>query len=282
MTLEPAPKPSTLPDLPRPLERYDICHPDVPPSWEGATILHLTDLHVRRGRPWTPVLRELMRVLPQIEVDLVVLTGDYPDKPRDEAAALDVIRQLAGAWRCRKGAFGIWGNHDSAGIVSRCAEVPGVRWLDGGGVDLGGGLAVAGTSFPEDTLALVYALESRHISPQTHFVLALAHYPTEGYSLAAMGVQLVLAGHTHGGQIRLSPSRAPHTSGDMPSDLASGLFATGNTLVAVSRGLGNAVVPFRMNCPPQAVVYRLVRGALDGSRGSDDKGVAPLRAIVRW
>ncbi len=297
MTLEPAPIPPdrTSPRLPAPLEQYEVVHPDVPPAWEGATILHLTDLHVRRARPRTPVIRDLLRILPTIEVDLVVLTGDYPDKPRDESAALEVLKALAAAWRTRRGAFAIWGNHDSAGIMGAGHQVPGVTWLDADARDLGGSFAVAGMSFPEDPLALAARLDLARITPRSHFILTLAHYPTEAYSAAALGLQLVLAGHTHGGQIRFSSRSAPHTSGDMPSDLPSGLFmldnaasaaggvgalgGVGGTLVAVSRGLGEAVLPWRVNCPAQVPVYVLRRGEIQpGPSG----GSRTLRALRRW
>lgn len=277
------------------LEQYEVVHPDVPPAWDGATILHLTDLHVRRRRPSSPAITELLRILPQVELDLVVLTGDYPDKPRDEPAALEVLKALAAAWRCRRGAFGIWGNHDSAGIMAAAAQIPGVTWLDGDIRDLGDSLAVAGMSFPEDPWALAARLHDQRITPASHFIITLAHYPTEAYSAAALGLQLVLAGHTHGGQIRFSARSAPHTSGDMPGDLPSGLFAIGGvrqvggavgesngprvqpqTLVAVSRGLGEAVLPWRVNCPPQAPIYVLRRGELPSTDTRE------LRALRRW
>ena len=74
---------------------------------------------------------------------------------------------------------------------------------------------------------------------------------------------LLFAGHTHGGQFRLSPQIAPHTSCDLPMDLAGGILRARQTLCAVSRGLGNAVVELRVNCPPHVPLYTLRSGPLE-------------------
>lgn len=128
------------------------------------------------------------------------------------------------------------------------------------------GIVVGGGHYPEDAAAIGIAASSAtqaaHGASGAPFVLGLVHYPTEGIPLAAFGVHLVLAGHTHGGQVRMSASWAPHTSSDLPRSMPSGLLRFGETLIAISRGLGDAVVPLRVNCARHAPLYVLRRGDL--------------------
>ncbi|MBX3363370.1 MAG: metallophosphoesterase family protein [Phycisphaeraceae bacterium] len=238
------------------VEHYDLPHPAVPPGLEGFSILHLTDFHTtRRRRP--VVLGQLLDEIGRIEVDLVALTGDYMDHPGDEGAALEVLAEVLGRVRSRQGAVGIFGNHDTAAFRREARGVGAVRWLEHEGVHLEGvGLTVAGASFPEDVLRT--ALETG----SSGFVLGLVHYPSEMYPASEVGWPVVLAGHTHGGQVRLGATRTPHTSCDLPSGAASGVICRGETVCAISRGLGETVARVRFRCPAQAPVYRLVRGPI--------------------
>lgn len=277
------PNPTQIPDkaaaaprAARPLEFYDLSHPAVPPGLEGLSILHLADLHTRRGRR-PPSVARLLRLLPEHPVDLVALTGDFMDHPGDETRALEVLASLAGAWRARIGAFGIFGNHDSPAFQRQATEIPGIRWVVNDACEVAtdsgsGRLVVAGASFPEDVLRAHRAVE--RCAPG--FVLGLVHYPTELFPASELGWPLVLAGHTHGGQIRVNPRITPHTSCDLPSGLASGLLARNTTLCGISRGLGSTVLPLRLRCPPQAPIYRLHRAP--AAFGGEPR----LRCVIPW
>jgi predicted MPP superfamily phosphohydrolase len=270
------------------VERYEIVHPSVPVEAEGMTILHLTDFHVRRpvfgGEAWPGVVRRLAAWLPGNEVDVVAMTGDYADHPRDEEAAAGMLGRLVPLMRGRLGVYGIFGNHDGPGLVRRAREVAGVRWLGREAAEVGRGVEAVGASFPEDLVGATDGRrlgepaerKNRHGVPghQRPFRIALVHYPTEVYTAAAIGIDVVLAGHTHGGQVRWSPTVTPHTSSDLPSGFASGMYRLGGTVLCVSRGLGEAVARVRVRCPAQACVYTLRRG--DASR------TERLTAIVRW
>jgi predicted MPP superfamily phosphohydrolase len=285
------------------IERYDLPHPAVPPALDGFTILHLTDLHVRRRRPWTPTLEAALRDVASVEVDLVVLSGDYTQLRPDRAAAVAALQRLAAAWRSRLGAVGVMGNHDWPELTPLLRAVPGVRWLDHDALALSPArdgsappapLVVLGAGYPEDLFALALTLDERGqwpvsrdassratpppLSPSaplpSPLVIACTHYPSEVYAASELGVHIVLAGHTHGGQIRLSPRLAPHTSTDLPPHLACGVLRLDNTLLAVSRGLGNSGIDLRLNCPPQIPLYTLRRAPLPG-------GAAPARTLVQ-
>lgn len=249
------------PQPPAPIERFDLFHPAVPKDLEGLAILHISDLHVRRHRPTPPTIAALIDALDQTETDLVVLTGDFMDRPGDEKSALESLRRVVSACRARLGIAGVVGNHDSGVLRERLRELGGVRWLSRASPtwDVVPSLRLIGSEEPEDLFASVLA------SPQPDpdaLSIGLIHYPSEIYTAAALGIPLVLAGHTHAGQFRVGPKLAPHTSSDLPPDLATGVLRLRQTLCAVSRGLGQAVIEARFNCPPQAPLYVLRRGEL--------------------
>lgn len=254
-----------------PVECYEVRHPAVPLELDGRTILHLTDFHIRRGKAWPAVVGRLAGWCERNEVDVVALTGDYANHPPDDEAGIEMLGRLAKSLRARLGVYGIFGNHDSARFAGLARGIPEIRWLEGEVVEAAPGLEVVGVSFPED---LVGVIGTRPRAEGTVRV-ALAHYPTEVYTAAALGVDVVLAGHTHGGQVRWSPTLTPHTSSDLPSGYASGMYRLKRTVLCVSRGMGEAVAPIRVRCPAQAGLYVLRRGEFAGSGER-------LEAVVRW
>lgn len=265
-----------------PIEQFDIAHPDLPPSLEGLRIMHVTDLHVRRPRrsdrgDWRATL-DSVRAEP---VDLLALTGDWCDTVGQERAAAACLADIVGACKARLGAFGVFGNHDNPHMRRIAGDLPGVRWMEAeltaplrcGPGDRELPLRILGLSWPEDPLRALLG-----IGRISEFVLALAHAPSLVLPLAEFGVPLVLAGHTHGGQIRLGTTFSPHTSCDLPGHMASGLLQSGRTLCAVSRGMGDGVADgLRIACPPQVPIYTLRVGAEPPPASGSQ-----LHRIKRW
>lgn len=265
-------------------------HRSVPPSAEGLTILHLTDWHVRARSSWgTPHAkpdRWWARMLDEASepVDLVALTGDFMDHPGDESAAARCLEALLPRLRARLGVLGVFGNHDSIAGRHVLRNVGGVDWLGTG--EAGGfwrwfphaSLRVVGDSYPEDLVAAT--LESPRVDDahgDRPLVLMLAHYPTRVLAASGLGIDVVLAGHTHGGQIRPHARWTPHTSCDMPTTGATGLVEHGGTVVCVGRGMGEGHLPVRVRCRRHAPLYRLVRGDEDHS-GPSPSGIRQRRA----
>jgi predicted MPP superfamily phosphohydrolase len=258
---------------PAPIEAFDIIHPQVPVGplsrgrgLEGLRILHISDLHVRRVAHASDRFGQLCRALAQTPSDLIVLTGDYTDEPGHEAAAVDSLQRLAMSWQPPTlGAFGIFGNHDSNELLHAVQAVRGVTWLGGPGRTPAWSqphpqLRLIGLDWPEDFIAAT--LDAPPPS-QDQLTIALAHYPTALMPAASVGLPLVLAGHTHAGQIRVSSRLAPHTSSDVPAHLASGVLRLDQTLCCISRGVGDGVFEgLRINCPWQVPLYTLRNGPL--------------------
>lgn len=259
------------------LERYTISHPALPERLDGLTVLHLSDFHVRwevmRHR-WWPKLERVLRGTP---ADFIALTGDYLDKPGHEAHGLDLLRRMSNVWRTRFGAVGIHGNHDTPDFRRRAAEITDIQWIGGRVIDLSlgdrGAIRVGGLDWPEDVVAM---LSDAVNQPP---LLVLAHVPTALVPLASFNIPMVLAGHTHAGQIRLSPRFAPHTSSDTPPHLAGGLLRYRDTVMAVSRAVGDGVVEgLRINCPRQVCLFTLARGPIIGGAWSDGRP----QQVIAW
>jgi hypothetical protein len=263
---------------PAPIEPYTLPHSAVPRALDGLTILHLTDTHVRRHELNHPSFRRVLHALRSTPVDLVVLTGDYMTHPGNEPAALAMLRAMADSWTARLGAFGVFGNHDSPLFMEQARAIPNITWLENRAIDLPGlPLTLLGASYPEDLFA---AALDRGIAPRDSFSLVLTHYPTEVFPAAELGLPIVLAGHTHGGQFRLSPRHILHSASDIPGRLATGILRLRNTLVCISRGLGEGFLDFRLNCPQQMPLYTLRQGPTPEVNGGE--GYRMLRAVVRW
>ncbi|HWE35380.1 MAG TPA: metallophosphoesterase [Isosphaeraceae bacterium] len=240
------------------VESWSVEVAGLPRGLDGLSILHLTDLHFAPcfdRRFFEAVVDEAARG----EVDLVVCTGDLVD----DDGAIAWIEPILARLRGRLGQFAILGNHDvhhRPDLVRRELVRAGFDDVDGRwtSIDVGGTtLAIGGTSAPwGPRLDLGDA-------PEADFRLVLSHTPDLFPRLAAGGIDLVLSGHNHGGQVRL-PVLGPIL---MPSRYGRrfdlGFFRTGRSLLYVGRGVAGKH-PIRYRCPPE--VARLVLRAAPAAR----------------
>ncbi|WP_432548765.1 metallophosphoesterase [Kineococcus sp. SYSU DK004] len=260
--------------------------PVLPPGARPLRVLHLSDLHLV---PRQEAKRDFVRSLDALEPDLVVTTGD-------NLAALDavpaVLETYAGLLR-RPGVF-VLGSNDywaprprnwSAYLWRRQGPtevkaprlptdelVRGFReagWVDldnaRARLDVGGvSLDLVGVDDPHLRYDR-YPSRAGHDAAGTDLLLGVAHAPYRRTldAMTAEGAALVLAGHTHGGQLCLPGYGALVTNCDLPRDKAAGLsrWATGDreSWLHVSGGLGTSPYsPFRFACPPSATLLELV------------------------
>lgn len=237
-----------------------LAFPDLPPAFDGYTILQLSDLHVGR----VPGLAErTASLLRGTTVDLVAITGDIQSwgLPRPEIAA-DEVATIVTAVSARDGILGVLGNHDSHVLVEPL-EQRGIRLLLNERASVyraGDELQVIGVDDIHRyyTASAEWALRAR--SPEA-FSIALVHTPEFADLAAESGYGLYLAGHTHGGQICLSKGQPVLTALDRRyRSLASGVWRYGAMTGYTSRGVGVARRA-RFNCPPEITILRLRRGA---------------------
>lgn len=232
---------------------------DLPPGLDGLRIVLISDLHV--GPHLGPAdVERVVAASNALEPDLVVLLGDIVAYDPADAAVV-----AAGAPRlvAPLGVYAVAGNHDyfvDQTTVARLLEAAGVRVLRNAGLPLerqGARLWLAGVDDlrrgrPDLASALAGA------APGDVPVL-LTHNPMLAHPAAALGVPLVLAGHTHGGQVQL-PVVGPLLLPIPDRRLAEGLVALGATQVYITRGVGVGTPPARLGARPEIPLIILRRG----------------------
>jgi uncharacterized protein len=221
--------------------------PRLPAAWEGLTILHLSDLHLC-GTPDRAWFRAVMDRCAAWEPDLIAVTGDLAD-------GLDYIRWIApvlGRLRCKIAAFAILGNHDEWYAPDKVRRrlrrigmhVLGNRWEQ---IDVRGEpLVVIGQESP--WFPPPPDLSGCPVGP---FRLCLSHTPDNIRWAQRAGVDLMLSGHVHGGQIRLPLIGSILVPSRYGRRYDCGVFEEAPTVLHVSRGLGGDH-PLRFLCRPEA------------------------------
>lgn len=225
------------------------------------TILHLSDLHVA-SMMLTP--QELIAALGPVGLGarLLCLTGDFCDRPAEVPAVERFLAPLLHAMAVQGGhavaAYAVWGNHDRKAGEAALGEVMqhlGVTVLHNAAVEREGGLWLAGVGDPtwhRDRLEQAIA----PIPPGRPYVL-LAHNPSIFRRAAEAGVPLTLAGHTHGGQVRLPGlERIAEPRASRPYR-GGGWYRRGDQAIYVNRGLGTSFLPVRLGARPEAAVLHL-------------------------
>ncbi len=233
-------------------------------------VLHLSDLHVERI---TARERRLLELVEELHPDLIVFTGDFLNLSflEDERAQSD-CRELVSRLRAPLGVYAVRGSPsvDAPHIVSKVVDGLDIHYLDNRAEPLKLSpddepiLALVGITCTNDaerdgkTLERVIAGVPNY--PSTPFTLLLYHSPDLMPEAARAGVDLFLAGHTHGGQIRLPLIGAVVTSSKYWKRYEMGLYAEGNTQLYVSRGIGMeglGAPRARFFCPPEIELFEL-------------------------
>ncbi len=239
--------------------RWETTHRQIaiPGLTTPVRIAHLTDLHLHWSEKidWEDVLDELERSKP----DLVLLTGDYLDDSAFEEKFGEILFRLvriAGQGRV----MAVEGNFEWDGGMENVYQSAGVRLLRNEIVTVsvsGQILQVAGISFPPGPRFQKIATQ---ISPQ-HPAILLHHTPDLAETPGIEAFQLVLCGHTHGGQVRLPIYGALYAHSPLGRKYQSGLYRLSDkTQLLVNRGLGTEpILGFRLRflCRPELAILEL-------------------------
>jgi len=232
----------------------EITLPNLPRAFDGFTLLQLTDLHVDMNREFVPVLIKAVRSL---DYDLCVLTGDYRARTFGPfAATLAGLEQLRS--QLKNTVYAVLGNHDTIRMAPGM-EAMGYRLLLNEWVKLqrdGETIYLAGI---DD--AHYYRMENFHRAaqdiPAEACSILLSHTPEVYQHAAHADFNLMLCGHTHGGQICLPGGVPIITDADSPRALARGAWRYQDLIGYTSVGAGSCIVDVRLNCPPEIVLHRL-------------------------
>jgi uncharacterized protein len=237
------------------VERQEIFLRRLPKALDGFRVVHLSDLHY--GPLVEPRhLERAIAIANELNPDLIALTGDYISQERAYAAP---CAEVVGRLQARHGVFAILGNHDhwtDATLIADLFSAEGIRMLINEGVRIdarGHSFWLAGV---DDTMVGLEDLSLSLAGAQDgEFKLLLAHNPTILRRAARADVDLVLSGHTHGGQVTLRPEK--NRSGRPRRRMLRGLGRRANTQIYVTRGLGTVVLPIRYGCPPEVSLLEL-------------------------
>ena len=240
------------------LRQHDIAISHLPLAFDGFTLLHLSDLHFGMNADFVGRLVERVRSL---RYDLCVLTGDYgTDAAGPYSAALSELKQLRP--HLKGAVYAVLGNHDTIRMVP-AMESMGYRLLLNECVKVqrqGETLYLAGI---DD--AHFYHLENYHRAahdiPSDAVSILLSHTPEAYRHAAHAGFDLMLCGHTHGGQICLPGGIPILTDADSPRQFARGSWRYHNMIGYTSTGAGTSVIDVRLNCPPEVTLHHLLRAS---------------------
>ncbi len=257
--------------------RKTVTIPHLPAPLEGFTIAHLSDLHCRPGSVNDIVARRAVQLAAESDADIIVITGDLAHGGDNLPEAIEVLRPL----QHRDNVFVVLGNHDinwtHENLISRAEEIHSnwLQWvqaLDDLGVTLlenecrvlevnGCKVAIAGIG---DTCSgrqdFATALDG---VGEVDLRLLLNHSPDVLDFPEVDWADLVLCGHTHGGQWRLPGIGTLWAPVWRDFRRSAGLLRCGRTQCYVSRGVGSAV-EIRINCPPELALLTLKRGPAGG------------------
>jgi uncharacterized protein len=237
------------------LVRHNLIElPALSTPFDGFTILHITDLHADMNPG--PIQR-LIDILPGIGYDICVITGDYRGQtfgPFETA--------LAGLARVREHlhdpVYAVLGNHDTIRMVPQI-EAMGIRML----------LNESEKIVRGDQQIYLAGVDDAHYYRADNIEKAAAAIPAEGVSIllshtpeiyrqaAHAGFQVMLSGHTHGGQICLPGSIPLTLDSVLPRHMGAGRWKYGAMAGYTSVGVGTSIVPVRFNCLPEITLHHL-------------------------
>lgn len=257
------------------VERWTVRIPDLPPAWEGLRIIHLTDFQVGMWLQGRSLPRRAIETAIALRPDLVFLTGDFVHQGRwagDDHLYAPLTQQAR--------TYAVLGNHDHLDSEAATAatigalRAQGVRvlmnehtWFERGGESW----AIVGV----DDLAtghMDFLTAITGIPRNSKLLALLTHVPDVVDFLPHGWFPLVVAGHTHGGQLRLSPARHPSwlnvADGATHTKYPRGWYDAAGGLLYVNRGLGLSNLPLRFGAPPEVALFVLTDGRAlpDGAR----------------
>lgn len=230
---------------------------NLPRAFDGLKLVHLTDIHHSKFVSFNDVFR-MVELSNQQDPDVVLLTGDYITWSKKFIAPMaEALRHL----KSRLGVYAVLGNHDirvDADQVTQALEKVQIKVLRNASarIDLkGDSLWVGGVDeymYGQSDIPLAM----RDV-PRSQPRILLAHNPEILDEAASHQVDFVLAGHTHGGQIKIPYMRSLNIVTQPGREILEGFVRNGKTQMYISRGLGKVVVPVRILCPPEIPVFYL-------------------------
>jgi uncharacterized protein len=236
------------------VKHNNIAFKDLPPLFDGYTILHISDMHADMNEA---AMQRLIKLVGAMRYELCVLTGDYRGKTFGPfEAALDGIGRVRS--HLKGPIYGVLGNHDTIQMLPGL-EALGVRMLlNECEVIARGDQRIHLAGIDDAHFYRVDNIEKAALQiPDGEFSILLSHTPEVYRQAAHANFNLMLSGHTHGGQICLPGSIPITLESALPRRMGAGPWHYHNMIGYTSVGAGSSVVPVRLNCPPEITLHCL-------------------------
>jgi predicted MPP superfamily phosphohydrolase len=241
------------------VRHHQVRLPHLPSAFDGFVLLHLSDLHFGMNDQF---LDALIRRIEPLRYDLCVLTGDYRALtygPHGEALeGLERLRTVV------KGpAYAVLGNHDTIRMVPAMEHMR-YRLLlnEATSVSRGGEFIYLAGVDDANFYRMAHIDQAARDVPAGAVSILLSHTPETYHRAAQAAFDLMLCGHTHGGQICLPGGIPIRTEAASPRRFVRGQWWYDKMIGYTSAGAGTCIVDARLNCPPEVTLHQLRRRAV--------------------
>jgi len=242
------------------VERVTVPVPGLPEALDGFRIVQLTDVHVSEDMP-PALIERFVEIANGLDPDLGVLTGDY--LALDQWGLEECVATLS-QLHTRAGILGCLGNHEihseACDRITQAFEHRGVDILRGEARDVawrGETLRVVGVDYQRTGEAPRPGVEELLSAGRPNVLLS--HNPNAFPHAAELGFDLTIAGHTHGGQVRVEILEKEISPAVFMTPFVQGLYRRGASHLYVSRGIGTTGLPIRLGAPPEVTLITLRR-----------------------
>ena len=240
------------------IERQVVAIENLPQTFDGVKIAQLSDLH---SLWFGSQEKRILEILEELKPDFVFITGDFVDPTTKITKGVESVTKLWGELgnEYKNRIFGVFGNHDTP-LVRNLLKRSGITILENENKKIfinNEFIYLIGVDDPwTGRHNLAKAMEG--IETEAPKIL-LSHSPDiiEEIKKEKIDIDLILAGHTHGGQVRIPFLGAPWTPSKYGQKYAQGLFEINSTYLYVNRGIGTSLLPIRFNCPPEITLIKL-------------------------
>ena len=236
------------------IENVSVYLKRLPRELDGFRIVHLSDIH---HSPFTNLehITRAVEIANNLKPDMFILTGDYVSHEREYIAPMaKVMGKLAAEF----GTFACLGNHDhwtDAELITNCLSDEGITVLINEGFRFKARDASFWLCGVDDLMVGKTDLRQALMGAEPdEMKLLLAHNPEIIRRAAKAGIDLMLSGHTHGGQVKI---RDEEKRIFQRRRLSNGLHHRKETQIYITRGIGTVVLPIRYQCPPEISLIQL-------------------------
>jgi predicted MPP superfamily phosphohydrolase len=221
-------------------------------------VVQLSDIHIQEKYPAAQLEKIVTRVNKE-QPDIIFFTGDLFDNYAKYGPTEEVVTALS-RLNAPLGKFAVWGNHDYGGSAARVypeiLAAADFQLLENSGINVslseGKSIFIGGL---DDSLLGNSAIDETLTNRQSDYTILLSHEPDKADELIDQNVQLVLSGHSHGGQINVPFLTIKNA---MAEKYFSGFYNLANdTTLYVNTGLGTTKINARFRVPPEIAVFDL-------------------------